>query len=382
MQPKSPYPEPQAQEAHALARATYPDLPRAASPANPPDEAPLARPALPLSPARLRLRQAAEKAWSVGRRLIDGLDAHGAFEASASIAFWFFLSLVPLLVFVGWLLGHFARIGGVDALLQPALDVAPGSTDMLLRAELDRMALTTSAPIAPLSIVGFLWTSSSGLHNLMHVFETAVRAAKRPWWKQRLIALAWVIVALGAAVGTVWCLLTIDRSVHANDSAVTTIAAPMASLTRAAGSAMLPSAPSLPEAPSKVNRPAPKREGGGRGLHLRNPMPLLLQAPWEKLLAVVTMLLVGTTILAGIYRFSIEHARDVKRRYWPGAFTAVLCWLTVSWAFGEYVSSLANYAVYYGSLAAVAVLLVWLYLTSLTLVIGAEVNAQLEGVRK
>jgi membrane protein len=45
------------------------------------------------------------------------------------------------------------------------------------------------------------------------------------------------------------------------------------------------------------------------------------------------------------------------------------------------VSSLGNYALYYGSLAAVAVLLIWLYLSSLALVFGAEVNAQLEGVR-
>ena len=49
--------------------------------------------------------------------------------------------------------------------------------------------------------------------------------------------------------------------------------------------------------------------------------------------------------------------------------------------FSEYVGALSNYALYYGGLAAVAVLLVRLYLTSLTLVIGAEVNAQLEGVR-
>ncbi len=53
----------------------------------------------------------------------------------------------------------------------------------------------------------------------------------------------------------------------------------------------------------------------------------------------------------------------------------------VSWAFGNYAVSIGDYALYYGSLAAVAVLLVWLYLTSLTLVIGAEVNAQLEGLR-
>ena len=46
------------------------------------------------------------------------------------------------------------------------------------------------------------------------------------------------------------------------------------------------------------------------------------------------------------------------------------------------MKTIGHYAVYYGSLATVAVILLWLYLTSLALVVGAEVNAQLEGVRE
>jgi membrane protein len=53
----------------------------------------------------------------------------------------------------------------------------------------------------------------------------------------------------------------------------------------------------------------------------------------------------------------------------------------VSWAFGLYVSTLADYAAFYGSLAAVAVLLVWLWLTSFAILVGAELNSQLEGLR-
>ena len=86
-------------------------------------------------------------------------------------------------------------------------------------------------------------------------------------------------------------------------------------------------------------------------------------------------------LLAGFYRFAVEHPSGVKRRVWPGAAAAIGSWLVVSWGFGAYVVSIADYALYYGSLAAVAVLLVWLYLTSLALVLGAEVNAELEGVR-
>jgi membrane protein len=105
----------------------------------------------------------------------------------------------------------------------------------------------------------------------------------------------------------------------------------------------------------------------------------VLHTPLEQGIAAVVMLAVGMAFLAGFYRFSVEHPPRVRRRVWPGTFTAVACWFVVSWAFGAYVVSIADYALYYGSLAAVAVLLIWLYLTSLTLVLGAELNAQLEG---
>jgi membrane protein len=94
------------------------------------------------------------------------------------------------------------------------------------------------------------------------------------------------------------------------------------------------------------------------------------------------LLAVGLAVLAAFYRYGVEHPAGVRRRAWPGALVAVLAWLVVSWGFGNYVISLGKYAVYYGSLAAVAVLLVWLWLTSLALLLGAEVNAQLEGVER
>ena len=92
------------------------------------------------------------------------------------------------------------------------------------------------------------------------------------------------------------------------------------------------------------------------------------------------MLLVALLGLALFYRFAVEHPPGIHRRAWPGAIVAIASWLLVSWVFGAYLGSLGTYAVYYGSIAAVAVLLVWLYLTSLALLLGAEVNAMLEGV--
>jgi uncharacterized BrkB/YihY/UPF0761 family membrane protein len=328
--------------------------------------------AAPSSPqALLRL------GWRAISRLVNGLFAHNAFETAASIAFWFFLSLVPLLVFIGWLLGRLVRAQGIDALLQPALEVAPISAEQLLRTELGRMAQSNSAPLAPVSVLGFLWTSSSGLHNLMDIIEIAVKVPRRPWWKQRAIALAWVFLGLLTVAGLGWGLVRVELSLHSSLEVPALVS-----------SADAPAPPADQAASARPPRPGrdpaavpPPRAPPVRG-RIRQRVAGLLQGPWEKALAALATLAVGITFLAAFYRFAVEHPTGVRRHAFPGAFAAAVSWLGLSWGFGTYVSSLGNYAVYYGSVAAVAVLLIWLYLTSLTLVIGAEVNAQLEGIRE
>ncbi len=175
----------------------------------------------------------------------------------------------------------------------------------------------------------------------MDVFEGTARVRPRPWWKKRLISLGWVVLGLVAACVLAWLLVHIQVGQHAT--------APVAKGVRAV---------------------------------VRRVVHKPLDTPLEQAIAAVLMLAIGMAFLAGFYRFAVEHPAGTRRRVWPGTFAAVTCWLVVSWAFGEYVASIADYAVYYGSLAAVAVMLIWLYLTSLTLVVGAEVNAQLEGLRQ
>ena len=92
-------------------------------------------------------------------------------------------------------------------------------------------------------------------------------------------------------------------------------------------------------------------------------------------------LVTGVAVLAAFYRFSVAHARPVRRRVLPGALLATALIVVVSSAFSLYVATLASYTVYYGGLAAIAVLLVWLWLLSLSILVGAELNSQLEGLR-
>jgi membrane protein len=274
-----------------------------------------------------------------------GLEAHDAFNVAASIAYRLFLSLVPLLVIVGYFIGGFARSRGVDQVLGPLLDVIPPGAEELVHKELDRMAGGGSASLAPLAVIGFLWSASSGCHSLMGALETAVHAKPRPWWKKRAIALACVMAGLAVACAFVWLVIHVDEQW---------------------------TVPAGVHPASRAHAPQPTTH------HTRR---LHLGADQQLLVALVALSL-GTALLAAFYRYAVEHAPGVRRRVWPGAFAAVVAWLVVSWAFGAYAAvSITNYTIYYGGLAAVAVLLLWLYLTSFALIFGAEVNAQLEGIR-
>lgn len=59
----------------------------------------------------------------------------------------------------------------------------------------------------------------------------------------------------------------------------------------------------------------------------------------------------------------------------PGAVVATLGWLITSLGFSYYVNNFANYSRFYGSLGAIIILLTWLYLSSMIVLIGGEVNA-------
>ena len=127
--------------------------------------------------------------------------------------------------------------------------------------------------------------------------------------------------------------------------------------------------------------------GWTAGIRGAGQVPLLVQRvrvgpSWQA--ASVLLLFVGVMLLgvAAFYRLAVVHPAGVRRRVWPGAIVAMALWVGVSWTFSAYVHVIGHYAIFYGGLATVAVTLLWFYLSSLSFVIGAEVNAQLEGVRE
>jgi membrane protein len=83
-----------------------------------------------------------------------------------------------------------------------------------------------------------------------------------------------------------------------------------------------------------------------------------------------------------VFSFIYYVTPDVRHRAFrwimPGAFAGVAVWLMASAAFSEYLANFKSFNVTYGSFAAAIILLVWLWLTNLALLLGAEINAQIE----
>lgn len=84
--------------------------------------------------------------------------------------------------------------------------------------------------------------------------------------------------------------------------------------------------------------------------------------------------LTSIAVITLIYHLAIPRTQSWQRVL-PGAVLATFLWFMATLGFGWYVTNYANYAVIYGSLAAVIALLVWLYIVSIVMLIGAEFNA-------
>ncbi len=86
-------------------------------------------------------------------------------------------------------------------------------------------------------------------------------------------------------------------------------------------------------------------------------------------------ILLVTPLFVLVYRFGPDCRDHPRSQIVPGAMVATFLWITVSSLFSYYLREFANYNKTYGALGSLIILLLWMYLTSLTVVAGAEFNA-------
>jgi membrane protein len=106
-------------------------------------------------------------------------------------------------------------------------------------------------------------------------------------------------------------------------------------------------------------------------LHLRG-MGIVSWVRWPSLMALLFLALLL------LYRYGPSPRQLTERHLWPGSLTATLLLVIVSWGLSQWVERVSNYALFYGAFGSVIVVLLWFYLSTIALVLGGFINAELE----
>jgi membrane protein len=217
----------------------------------------------------------------------------------------------------------------------------PGTEDLVLSRLRDQARRGISLPV--IAVVGAIWAGSGAMCSLMEGFQAAYRIPSgRPFVKQRAMAIFLLLIGAIPAVGASSLIIFGNRI-----EAVTVQWAGISDLS----------------------------------------MPL----EWAWKFARWMVAFVATTLVTGLlYYFGPNHRPEPKKaglrtqsrflRVWPGALVATVLWLIATAGFAWYVGHLANYNLFYGSVGAVIVLLIWLYLIACISLIGCEFNAERERI--
>jgi membrane protein len=107
-----------------------------------------------------------------------------------------------------------------------------------------------------------------------------------------------------------------------------------------------------------------------------------LFGPWTawlfKVVTWVAAIALGSFGFALIMRFGPDRRAAKWRWLSPGALLSTLLWLAISFGFSLYVAYISDYSATYGSLAAIVVFLMWLFLSAYGILVGAVLNAEVE----
>jgi membrane protein len=258
----------------------------------------------------------------------------GITDLAAALAYYSFLA-IPAVLLVA--VGLFTLVAGPEAittLMEELGRIVPAETTELLGSSLERLNENESGSLA-LTIVGFvlaLWTTTGAMTSFMRAVNRAYdRKETRNFVRQRLVALEMVVV-MAIAFLLVFGLLVLGPALS---------------------------------------------EWFGSLLGLEGVFGWIWWIAQWPILIVGLLAAFATVLYLGP---NVDHPR--WRFLTPGAVFAVVVWLAASGLFAVYTSMFDSYNKTWGALAAVIVMLTWLWLTGLALLVGAELNAETERSRE
>jgi membrane protein len=276
----------------------------------------------------MSLRLPPDLTWSeLARRTWREAFDDDLLDLAAQLAYYFFLALFPTILFGLALASFFPLTQLTDDLGRVLGPVVSPDVLRIVQDQMRRIADADSGGLLTFGALGALWSSSAALVSIADALNRAYDIEEgRPWWKVRL-------TAIGLTIGLALVILTALSLVLAGPTLADWLG---------------------------------RRTGLGTAFEWTW---LILQWP-------IAVLLVALAI-GVVYYFGPDAEQDWT---WitPGALFAALAWLGASLLFKFYVAKFADYQATYGAVGGVVVLLLWFYVSSIAVLIGAELNAEIE----
>ncbi len=277
------------------------------------------------------LRELPGPSWlAAAKRTAKGYSADNLGDWAAALTYYGVLSIFPGLLLLVTVL-RLTGTGTTNAVLDNIGRLAPGSVRTILHSAADNLQHSrqgAAGVVAAASLLGALWSASGYVGAFMRASNAIYDVPEgRPLWKRLPIRLG----------------LTIATGVMLTASAVIVVVT--GRLARSVGSAL------------------------GIG---STAVTVWNIAKWPVLVAIVALL------FALLFWASPNAEHGGFRWVTPGGTLAVLVWLLASAGFGAYVANFGSYNKTYGSLAAVIIFLVWLWISNLAVLVGAEFDAELQ----
>ena len=268
------------------------------------------------------------RGWiEVVTRMVAMVAENRLMQESAAVAFYTLLAIFPALAAIVSIYGLVADPAAIQRLIDALQGILPDAALGLLHGELDQLIKNGPRGLSLGAIAGLattLWSANQGSKALFEALNLIYREPeKRSYPYFVLVAMAFtfgaIVFVMGAMVGVVL----------------------------------------LPQVLEALHLPVSSRT-------------LISLARWPAILAMVAL------FLAGLYRFGPSR-ENAKWRWvtWGGSLAAA-AWIAVSLTFSWYVQSFGSFDRTYGSLGAGVGFMVWIWLSTLVALCGAQLNSELE----
>lgn len=256
-------------------------------------------------------------------QLLRRYQRHGVARSCAALTYYLVFAAFPLLVLLGTLPG--ALEWESESLLQAMERFVPRQVTALVGRYWADVEQNGGQRLLWTSVVFSVWLPVRATDCLLYALRRAFGTVQKNSWRQKLRTLLFTL-GLMVTLALALVLITVGRRALAYVS-------------------------------------------------VRLGLPDWIAGVWN-VARFLLLLLVLLTALGILYLMALER-RHPLRHMMPGVLTSLAAWMVLSVGFSYYVEHIAGYTLLYGSVAAVVVTLLWLYMSGLVLIMGAELNAVL-----